>query len=71
MSAWCRAMRNRGVEIYVAGPEEEGGAVPSLDLRALLAGAGVRHHGEQSALIAVHHALRSITSGTWTHTIEL
>jgi hypothetical protein len=60
---FLRAMRNRGIEIYVTGPEEEGCSVPSLDLHALLMSAGIFSHGEQSTLIAVHHAMRAISTG--------
>lgn len=54
-------MRNRGVEIFVTGPAEEN--APPLDLRALLAAAGVPTHEEQRLLLAAHHTLRALVTG--------
>ncbi|GLH08476.1 Dynein heavy chain, cytoplasmic [Gryllus bimaculatus] len=46
-----RAMRNRGVELYL--PEQPLGA---LDMAALLAARGLRRHRERRALLAAHQA---------------
>jgi len=59
---YFRAMRNRGVEIYMRGPEEE--SFSTLDSKALLAHSGVYSHCEQQTLISVYEALGTGTSGT-------
>jgi len=61
---WCtqrmmipyRAMRNRGVEIYMLGPQEE--EYNTLDLRSLLYHAGLRSVSQQDALLSVHQVMK-------------
>ncbi|CAB3367536.1 Hypothetical predicted protein [Cloeon dipterum] len=57
-----RAMRNRGVEIYVHSPDEGSNALPTLDLCALLSSCGLSFHCEQQTLITVHKALGTSSS---------
>jgi hypothetical protein len=57
----CRAMRNRGVEIYLPGPQEE--ECSSLDLRSLLCDAGLRSHSLQDVLLSVHHVMSEMRQG--------
>jgi hypothetical protein len=56
-----RAMRNRGVEIYLPSPQEE--ECSSLDLRSLLYDAGLRSYGLQDVLLSVHHVMSELTQG--------
>jgi hypothetical protein len=49
-------MRNRGVEIYLLGPQEE--EYNSLDLRSLLYHAGLRSESQQDALLSVHQVMK-------------
>lgn len=56
-------MRNRGVEIYMRGPDEEPDSVSALDLKALLQNCGVHFHCEQQALVTIHKALSVGSSG--------
>jgi len=51
-----RAMRNRGVEIYLLGPQEE--QYNMLDLRSLLYLAGFRAVSQQDALLSVHQMMK-------------
>jgi hypothetical protein len=51
-----RAMRNRGVEIYLLGPQEE--ECNTLDLRSLLYRAGCRSVSQQDALLSVHQVMK-------------
>jgi hypothetical protein len=51
-----RAMRNRGVEIYLLGPQEE--EYNTLDLRSLLYHAGFRSVSQQDALLSVHQMMK-------------
>lgn len=51
-----RAMRNRGVEIYLLGPQEE--EYNTLDLRSLLYHAGFRAISQQDVLLSVHHVMK-------------
>jgi hypothetical protein len=51
-----RAMRNRGVEIYLLGPQEE--EYNTLDLRYLLYQAGLRSVSQQDALLSVHQLMK-------------
>ena len=51
-----RAMRNRGVEIYMLGPQEE--EYNTLDLRSLLYHAGLRSVSQQDALLSVHQVMK-------------
>ena len=52
----CRAMRNRGVEIYLLGPLEE--VYNSLDLRSLLYHAGFGSRSQQDMLLSVHQVMK-------------
>ena len=51
-----RAMRNRGIEIYLLGPQEE--KYNTLDLRSLLYHAGLRSVSQQDALLSVHQVMK-------------
>jgi len=51
-----RAMRNRGVEIYLLGTQEE--QYSTLDLRSLLYHAGFRSVSQQDALLSVHQVMK-------------
>ncbi|XP_059478111.1 midasin [Neocloeon triangulifer] len=57
-----RAMRNRGVEIYMRGPDEGSNLLPTLDLRALLTNCGISFDCEQRTLITIHKALGAAAS---------
>ncbi|XP_037082374.1 midasin-like [Pollicipes pollicipes] len=57
-----RAMRNRGVEIYMLGPEE-GGGLSELDLAALLARCHLTEPRLQATLGRLHAAVRMETAG--------
>jgi hypothetical protein len=54
-------MRNRGVEIYLPGPQEE--EYSSLDLRSLLYDAGLRSPSLQDVLLSVHHVMSEAKEG--------
>jgi hypothetical protein len=49
-------MRNRGVEIYLLGPQEQ--QYNMLDLRSLLFHAGFRSVSQQDALLSVHQVMK-------------
>jgi len=51
-----RAMRNRGIEIYLLDPQEE--QYNTLDLRSLLYHAGFRAMSQQDALLSVHQVMK-------------
>jgi hypothetical protein len=51
-----RAMRNRGVEIYLLSPQEE--QYNMLDMRSLLYLAGFRAVSQQDALLSVHQVMK-------------
>ncbi|XP_070579649.1 LOW QUALITY PROTEIN: midasin-like [Ptychodera flava] len=57
-----RAMRNRGVEIYILG-ENEGGKFGSHDLKSLLHGIGLVGQQPCQVLIELHTALRTKLTG--------
>jgi hypothetical protein len=54
-------MRNRGVEIYLPGPQEE--EYSSLDLRSLLYNAGLRLQSLQDVLLSVHNVMSEVKQG--------
>ncbi|XP_075233650.1 midasin [Lycorma delicatula] len=56
-----RAMRNRGVEIYLL--ESEKGNIPRLDLKALLDKSGIKNSGHQEVLLEIHDAVKHLTQG--------
>nr|XP_054753628.1 midasin-like [Lytechinus pictus] len=58
-----RAMRNRGVEIYMLG-ENEGGAYSDQDTRTLLHSLGLTSEGTITSLINIHQEMRSHLQGT-------
>ncbi|KAF0299690.1 Midasin [Amphibalanus amphitrite] len=58
-----RAMRNRGVEIYMLGPEETGGALSPLDVSALLVRAGLSEARLQRRALRLHEAVRQRAPG--------
>ena len=57
-----RAMRNRGVEIYIPG-EDEGVGYDPHDIKALLHGVGLVGRAPCETLMSLHLELRSITYG--------
>ena len=71
MDVYCfiivsRAMRNRGVEIYVA--KCEGDTIKSLsplDQAALLYNIGIVNHCDQQLLLHIHQALSNAIPGKW------
>jgi hypothetical protein len=50
-----RAMRNRGIEICLLGPQEE--EYNSLDMRSLLYHAGLKSQTQQDTLLSVHQVM--------------
>lgn len=57
-----RAMRNRGIEIYIPG-ENDGNALDNLDLKLLLHGLGLVGGGICDALLAVHSETKAAVAG--------
>ncbi|XP_077869169.1 midasin [Saccoglossus kowalevskii] len=57
-----RAMRNRGVEIYILG-ENEGGNLDAMDLKSLLHGVGLVGKQPCELLINLHTQMKSSLSG--------
>ncbi|XP_029451275.1 midasin isoform X2 [Rhinatrema bivittatum] len=58
-----RAMRNRGVEIYVPG-EGDGNVMDQWDVKFLLHGLGLMTDGVCDALLAVHSETKEILAGS-------
>ncbi|KAM8810105.1 midasin [Eudromia elegans] len=58
-----RAMRNRGIEIYIPG-EMDGNALDSVDVKLLLHGVGLVGDGICAALLAVHSETREAIPGS-------
>lgn len=57
-----RAMRNRGIEIYIPG-ENDGNVLDSLDLKLLLHGLGLVGDSVCDALLAVHSETKAAITG--------
>lgn len=57
-----RAMRNRGIEIYIPG-ENDGNILDSLDLKLLLHGLGLVGDRVCNALLAVHSETKEAIAG--------
>lgn len=57
-----RAMRNRGIEIYIPG-ENDGNTLDSLDLKLLLHGLGLVGDSVCDALLAVHSETKAAIAG--------
>lgn len=57
-----RAMRNRGIEIYIPG-ENDGNMLDSLDLKLLLHGLGLVGDSVCDALLAVHSEAKAAIAG--------
>jgi len=60
-----RAMRNRGVEIYVPG-EQEGVCWDLLDVKTLLHSAGVTGDCVCDLLVEIHKGIKTAIWGMWT-----
>uniref|UniRef100_A0A8C3JUM0 Midasin n=1 Tax=Calidris pygmaea TaxID=425635 RepID=A0A8C3JUM0_9CHAR len=58
-----RAMRNRGIEIYIPG-ENDGNVLDNLDLKLLLHGLGLVGDSVCDALIAVHSETKAAIAGS-------
>ncbi|XP_025949160.1 midasin [Dromaius novaehollandiae] len=58
-----RAMRNRGIEIYIPG-ENDGNALDSLDVKLLLHGMGLVGDSICDALVAVHSETKEAIAGS-------
>ncbi|KFP45021.1 Midasin, partial [Chlamydotis macqueenii] len=58
-----RAMRNRGIEIYIPG-ENDGNVLDSLDLKLLLHGLGLVGDSICDALVAVHSETKAAIAGS-------
>ncbi|NWW44539.1 MDN1 protein, partial [Pedionomus torquatus] len=58
-----RAMRNRGIEIYIPG-ENDGNVLDNLDLKLLLHGLGLVGDGVCDALMAVHSETKAAITGS-------
>uniref|UniRef100_A0A8C9MGW1 Midasin n=1 Tax=Serinus canaria TaxID=9135 RepID=A0A8C9MGW1_SERCA len=58
-----RAMRNRGIEIYIPG-ENDGNILDSLDLKLLLHGLGLVGDSVCNALLAVHSETKEAIAGS-------
>uniref|UniRef100_A0A8D2MCK3 Midasin n=1 Tax=Zonotrichia albicollis TaxID=44394 RepID=A0A8D2MCK3_ZONAL len=58
-----RAMRNRGIEIYIPG-ENDGNILDSLDLKLLLHGLGLVGDSVCDALLAVHSETKEAIAGS-------
>ncbi|RMC13256.1 hypothetical protein DUI87_10790 [Hirundo rustica rustica] len=58
-----RAMRNRGIEIYIPG-ENDGNILDSLDLKLLLHGLGLVGDSVCDALLAVHSETKAAVAGS-------
>lgn len=57
-----RAMRNRGIEIYIPGENDEN-ILDSLDLKLLLHGLGLVGDSVCDALLAVHSETKAAIAG--------
>lgn len=57
-----RAMRNRGIEIYIPGENDEH-ILDSLDLKLLLHGLGLVGDNVCDALVAVHSETKAAIAG--------
>ena len=58
-----RAMRNRGVEIYMLGPDEAGGTLTPLDLSTLMVRTGLSDPQLQQRVLRLHEAVRQQAPG--------
>uniref|UniRef100_K7FQC1 Midasin n=1 Tax=Pelodiscus sinensis TaxID=13735 RepID=K7FQC1_PELSI len=58
-----RAMRNRGIEIYIAG-ESDGNSLDNLDVKMLLHGLGLLGDSVCDALMAVHSETKEVIAGS-------
>uniref|UniRef100_A0A8C4UIL8 Midasin n=1 Tax=Falco tinnunculus TaxID=100819 RepID=A0A8C4UIL8_FALTI len=58
-----RAMRNRGIEIYIPG-ENDGNVLDDLDLKLLLHGLGLVGNSTCDALLAVHSETKAAIAGS-------
>ncbi|NXW51222.1 MDN1 protein, partial [Nyctiprogne leucopyga] len=58
-----RAMRNRGIEIYIPG-ENDGNVLDNLDLKLLLHGLGLVGDSVCDALLAVHSETKAAVAGS-------
>ncbi|NXY90027.1 MDN1 protein, partial [Alcedo cyanopectus] len=58
-----RAMRNRGIEIYIPG-ENDGNVLDNLDLKLLLHGLGLVGDSVCEALLAVHSEAKAAVTGS-------
>ncbi|NXI53175.1 MDN1 protein, partial [Chloroceryle aenea] len=58
-----RAMRNRGIEIYIPG-ENDGNVLDNLDLKLLLHGVGLVGDSVCEALLAVHSEAKAAVAGS-------
>jgi len=58
-----RAMRNRGVEIFLLDPNDVEGDLEALDRAALLNFVGLKDAQQQSALVKVHEVMVSAVTG--------
>ncbi|NXD83342.1 MDN1 protein, partial [Halcyon senegalensis] len=58
-----RAMRNRGIEIYIPG-ENDGNVLDNLDLKLLLHGLGLVGDSVCEALLAVHSEAKAAVAGS-------
>ncbi|XP_033116850.1 midasin-like [Anneissia japonica] len=63
-----RAMRNRGVEIYILG-ENEGGAYTKADLTTMLHGIGLKNAQLVEFLISTHSTMINKTTGFEAYTV--
>lgn len=57
-----RAMRNRGLEIYISG-EEDGSTLDNLDLKVLLHSLGLVGDSVCNILLALHTGVQSLVRG--------
>ncbi|XP_074982679.1 midasin isoform X2 [Caretta caretta] len=58
-----RAMRNRGIEIYIPG-ESDGNLLDNLDMKVLLHGLGLQGDSVCNALMAVHSEAKETIAGS-------
>lgn len=64
-----RAMRNRGIEIYVPG-ENDGSVLNNLDLKLLLHGLGLVGDSVCDALVAVHSETKAAIAGKTKESVQ-
>ncbi|XP_054265359.1 midasin-like isoform X1 [Macrosteles quadrilineatus] len=63
-----RAMRNRGVEICLLGPEEN--KMQFMDLQAILSRMGIFHYNRQKALMNIHEQVKNVSIGVESVTLN-